>query len=359
MALFDTFTLGSLTLPNRIVMAPMTRSRSFDTVPSELNAKYYAQRASAGLIVSEGAQVSALGQGYPYTPGIYTDAHRAGWQTVTDAVHDAGGRIYAQLWHVGRTGHPSVHGHAPVAPSALQPDSTIFTPTGLEQIPMPRALAAEELPYIVDEYRRAARIAVDAGFDGVEVHGANGYLLDQFLQTGTNHRSDAYGGSVENRARLLLEVTEAVVDVWGSQKVGVRLSPGGSFGDISDNDPVETFGFSASALSEYPLSYVHVVETFQADGPVLENVGGPTALIRSQFAGTVITSGGFDQTSAEKVLDGGGADLVAFGRPFIANPDLPARFAAGAPLNEGDHDTFYGGDERGYIDYPTLADLTV
>ncbi|RYF58041.1 MAG: alkene reductase [Comamonadaceae bacterium] len=360
MSLFETFQLGSLTLPNKIVMAPMTRSRSFGTVPSDLNARYYAQRAGAGLIITEGTQISALGQGYPFTPGIYSEEHRSGWQKVTDAVHVAGGRIYAQLWHVGRMGHSSNHGLTPVAPSAIAPNATIFTAAGIQPVPIPRQLALEELPHIVDEHRRAAHLALEAGFDGVEVHGANGYLLDQFLQTGTNQRMDGYGHNVAGRARLLLEVTDAVVGVWGAGRVGVRLSPGGTFGDIHDNDPAETFGYVAEALNQFSLAYLHVVEASQTEPPQgLDHVGGPTALMRSKFEGTIITNGGYDRSSAEKVLKERAADLVSFGRPFIANPDLPARFAIGAPLNDGDCETFYGGDERGYIDYPTLQGAVV
>ncbi|MEU6263069.1 alkene reductase [Saccharopolyspora shandongensis] len=359
MRLLETYELGPLTLPNRVLMAPMTRSRAADTVPGPLNAEYYAQRASAGLIISEGTQVSALGQGYPYTPGIHAEQQQAGWRLVTNAVHEAGGRIFAQLWHVGRMGHTSVHGQTPVAPSAIQPAGTIFTPSGLQPVPTPRALAAGELPGIVEEFRQAARRARDAGFDGVEVHGANGYLLDQFLQTGTNHRTDSYGGSVANRARLLLEVTEAVIEVWGADQVGVRVSPGGTFNDIHDDDPAETFHYVAKALDEFGLAYLHVVETSQASPPQgLDHVGGPTALSRSAFSGTLITNGEYTRETAEKVLAEGTADLVAFGRPFIANPDLPERFERNAPLNEGDHDTYYGGDERGYIDYPTLSGVS-
>ena len=356
MRLLEQFELGPLTLSNRVLMAPMTRSRAPEAVPGPLNAEYYAQRASAGLIISEGTQVGVLGQGYPYTPGIHTDQQQAGWRVVTDAVHAEGGRIFAQLWHVGRMGHTSVHGRTPVAPSAIQPADTIFTPSGMQPVPTPQALDTAEIPGIVEEFRQAARHARAAGFDGVEIHGANGYLLDQFLQTGTNHRTDAYGGTVANRARLLLEVTEAVAEVWASDRVGVRLSPGGTFNDIHDDDPAETFHYAAKALDDFGLAYLHVVETSQVTPPQgLDHVGGPTALSRSAFSGTIITNGEYTRETAEQALQEGRADLVAFGRPFIANPDLPERFERNAPLNEGDHDTFYGGDERGYTDYPKLT----
>jgi N-ethylmaleimide reductase len=356
MSLLDPYQLGPFTLPNRVLMAPMTRSRTPDGVPNELNARYYAQRAGAGLIITEGTQVSPLGQGYPYTPGVYTEEHETGWRNVTEAVHAAGGRIFAQLWHVGRMGHESVHGQVPVAPSAVRPNGTIFTPSGLQPIPTPRALPTEELPQVIEEFRQAAQRARAAGFDGVEVHGANGYLLDQFLQSGTNQRTDAYGGSVANRLRLLLEVTDAVTEVWGADRVGVRVSPGGTFNDIFDEGPAETFHHVAKALDGIGLAYLHVVETSQASPPQgLDHVGGPTALSRSAFAGTIITNGAYSQAAAEEIIGSGKADLVAFGRPFIANPDLPERFRVGARLAEGDQDTFYGGEEGGYTDYPTLA----
>lgn len=356
MRLLEQYQLGPAALPNRVLMAPMTRARAPETVAGDLNARYYAQRASAGLIISEGTQISELGQGYPYTPGIHTDAQRDGWRRVTDAVHGVGGRIFAQLWHVGRMGHSSVHGATPVAPSAVRPNENIFTPDGMQPVPTPRPLETAEVPGVVEEFRHAARQAREAGFDGVEIHGANGYLIDQFLQTGTNRRTDAYGGSVTNRVRLLREITEAVTEVWDADRVGVRLSPGGTFGDMHDDDPAETFEHAIKTLDGFGLAYLHVVETSQVQPPQgLDHVGGPTALARSVFSGTLITNGEYDRDSAERIIASGGADLVAFGRPFIANPDLPERFRVGAALDEGDHATFYGGDERGYIDYPSLA----
>ncbi|MGA8209852.1 MAG: alkene reductase [Nocardioidaceae bacterium] len=356
MRLMDPVQLGAVTAKNRVVMAPMTRSRSPQQVPVPLAADYYAQRAGAGLIVTEGTQVSELGAGYPMTPGIHTDEQVAGWRAVTDAVHSADGLIFAQLWHVGRMGHPSVHGQTPVAPSAVAPGEDIFTAQGMQPIPTPRALGTEELPTIVEQFRYAARQARSAGFDGVEVHGANGYLLDQFLQSGSNQRTDGYGGSTPNRARLLLEVTEAVIGVWGADRVGVRLSPGGTFSGMSDADPVETFGYAMKSLDAYGLAYLHVVETTQTLPPVgLDEVGGPTALARSMFTGPVITAGEYGRDTAEAALADGRADLVAFARHYLANPDLTERFRLGADLNEGDPATYYGGGAEGYTDYPTLA----
>ena len=355
MRLLQPYQLGSLTLKNRVVMAPMTRSRAPEHVSGDLNATYYAQRATAGLIVSEGTQVSELGAGYPWTPGIHTDEQVAGWRTVTDAVHAADGVIFAQLWHVGRMGHPSVHGETPVAPSAIAPGQDIFTPEGMQPIPTPRELTLGEIAGVIEQFRIAAQQAKAAGFDGVEVHGANGYLLDQFLQTGTNKRTDEYGGSVADRARLLLEVVEAVNEVWGADRVGVRLSPGGTFSGMSDDDPVDTFGYAMKALDAYGLAYLHIVETSQTLPPVgLDEVGGPTKLARSLFSGTVITAGEYDRDSAEEAVAAEAADLVGFARQYLANPDLPERFRVGADLNEGDQATFYGGGAEGYTDYPTL-----
>lgn len=355
MRLLEPYELGPLTLKNRVVMAPMTRSRAFERVPGELHATYYAQRAGAGLIITEGTQVSELGAGYPFTPGIHTDAQVAGWRTVTDAVHAAGGHVFAQLWHVGRMSHPSVHGQAPVAPSAIAPGEDIFTTEGMQPIPTPRELGVAEIAGVVEEFRHAAHQAKAAGFDGVEVHGANGYLIDQFLQTGSNQRTDEYGGSVANRVRFMLEVVEAVTDVWGPERVGIRLSPGGAFSGMSDDDPADTFGYAIKSLDAYDLAYLHVVETSQTLPPVgLDHVGGPTALARSAFTGTIISAGEYQRDSAEAAVAEGRTDLVAFARPFIANPDLPERFRVDAPLAEGNPATYYGGGAEGYTDYPPL-----
>ncbi|WP_170313010.1 alkene reductase [Prescottella subtropica] len=353
MTLFSPCTLGSLELPNRIVMAPMTRSRSPHGVATADQAEYYRQRASAGLIVTEGSQVSvAGGGGYPFTPGIHTDEQQRGWADVTDAVHAAGGRIFLQLWHVGRLGHPDA---TPVAPSAIRANADVLTADGMHPAPMPRALDIDEISGVVTEFTASAVRARDAGFDGVEIHGANGYLFDQFLQSGSNTRTDAYGGTPENRVRLLLAVAESLVDVWGAGRVGVRIAPGGTLGDVSDADPVETFGTAARALDALDLAYVHVVETSRMGGnPALDAVGGATALVRGEFTGTVVTNCGYDAASADAVLRSGGADLVSFGRPFIANPDLPERLRAGAELQRAHYSTFYGGGAEGYLDFATL-----
>lgn len=355
MKLLEPIQLGALQLPNRMVMAPLTRNRAASTVPGPLNAAYYAQRASAGLIISEATQVTPMGQGYPETPGIHSEEQVEGWRGVVDAVHRAGGRIVLQLWHVGRISHSSFHGGAlPVAPSAIRPAGQAFTFQGLQPFETPRALDTKEIPEIIEQFRQGAENARRAGFDGVEVHGANGYLLDQFLQSGTNQRVDAYGGSVEGRARLLLEVTEATIGVWGADRVGVRLSPGGTFNDMSDGNPTETFEYVARALNRLGLTYLHVIETSQTDRPAGLGGRGPTELTRAAYEGTLLSTGEYTRETAERTLQAGRADLIGFGRLFLANPDLPERFAADAPLNEPDPATFYGGDETGYTDYPTL-----
>ncbi len=350
--LFSPLNIGSLTLPNRVVMAPMTRNRAPDTVATDLMAVYYRQRASAGLIITEGSQVSPQGVGYPATPGIHSEAQIAGWQKVTAAVRGAGGRIYIQLWHVGRVSHPDFHhGELPVAPSAIAPAGQAFTYEGLKPFVTPRALERDELPGIVAQYRQAALNAMQAGFDGVEIHAANGYLLDQFLRDGSNRRDDDYGGPVENRSRLLLEVTTAVCEAIGSDKVGVRISPVNEFNDMRDSDPQTTFNDVTAALSPLNLAYLHVVEV---------NMAGETSTecdmqqIRDRFAGPYMANGGYDKARANEAIAGDRADAVSFGVPYIANPDLMARFQLDAPLNGADPDTFYGGDEKGYTDYPFL-----
>jgi N-ethylmaleimide reductase len=366
--LFQPARVGRYDLPHRIVMAPLTRSRSRQpgNVPTALNACYYAQRASAALIVSEATQVSMQGQGYAWTPGIHSREQVEGWRLVTDAVHRAGGLIFLQLWHVGRISHPSLQpdGMLPVAPSAIQPAGQAFIENErgegeLAPFVTPRALQIEEMPYVVRQYARGARNALAAGADGVEIHAANGYLLDQFLESGTNRRTDEYGGPVENRARLLLEVVKAVSQVWGPDRVGVRLSPLGAINDISDDDPEATFGTVAARLSDYRLAYLHVVNPALA---AVEHGTEPDPrplrmvdLMRDKYRGTLILAGGFDQDSAESWLRQGRADLIAFGRKFLANPDLPERFRLHAPLNADDRPTYYGGGAKGYTDYPTLA----
>ena len=354
--LLTTLNLGELVLPNRVLMAPLTRSRSKQPgdVPWELNATYYAQRASAGLIVSEATQVSALGKGYAFTPGMYTDEQMAGWKLVTDAVRAAGGRIFLQLWHAGRIGHVDLQpdGASPVGPSALQAASQTYVSadSGMIDVSAPRALELEELPGVVAEWRQAAERAKAAGFDGIEIHGANGYLLDQFTRDGTNQRTDDYGGSIENRIRLPLEVASAVADVWGPERVGYRISPTGTFNDIADTDPVATFGALAERLSFLGLGYIHVVESF-AGQP--RDEATPQA-VREAFQQVYVANGGYTPETARTRLEEGKADAVAFGTAFLANPDLPDRIARNAELNAPDPATFYGGDAKGYTDYPTL-----
>ena len=355
--LFDPFQLGPLLLPNRIVMAPLTRNRAgAGNVPAPLNIEYYVQRASAGLILTEATQISPQGVGYPLTPGIHSDEQIAGWRGVTDAVHAAGGRIFLQLWHVGRISHPSLQpeGALPVAPSAIQPKGEAVTYQGMQRYVTPRTLETHEIPGIVADYRHAAANALKAGFDGIEVHGANGYLIDQFLRDGTNLRSDAYGGSVANRARLLHEVLDAVSTVWPSNQVGLRLSPSTTFNDMSDSDPRSHFGEIITSVNRHRLAYLHLIEPNQADqdhGAVCV----PSREFRPLFEGTLLVCDGYDGAKARAAIADGHADLVAFGKLFIANPDLPARLQANAPLNTPDPATFYGGDAHGYTDYPSLT----
>jgi N-ethylmaleimide reductase len=349
--LFSTYLLGDLALESRMVMAPMTRSRAVGgNVPNPLAATYYAQRASAGLIVTEATQVSPQGVGYIRTPGIHSAEQVAGWKKVTDAVHAAGGKIFLQLWHVGRISHPDFHGGAlPVAPSAIAADGQVFTADGPKQMVAPRALALSEIPGIVAQFRTGAENAKKAGFDGVEIHGANGYLLDQFTRDGTNKRTDAYGGNVENRVRLALEVTDAVVGVWGPGRVGYRISPNGAFNSMSDSDPARTFSYLTEQLNRRGIAYLHVVD------PVADGGKRVSPLLREQFDGTYIVNGGFNRAAGNAALERGEADLVAFGVPFLANPDLPRRFKLGAALNQPDQATFYAGEGKGYVDYPGLG----
>jgi len=357
--LFTPISVGPYTLPNRIVMAPLTRNRAgTGNVPQAINVEYYAQRASAGLIITEATQISPQGVGYPNTPGIYTHAQIQGWKKVTDAVHKRHGHIFLQLWHVGRISHPSLqpNGMLPIAPSPIKPEGVAYTYQGLRPFVTPRALETGEIADVIEQYRDAAQNALEAGFDGVEIHGANGYLLDQFLRDGTNHRTDAYGGSVENRARLLLEVTEAVTHVWGADRVGVRISPVHTFNSMYDSHPHLTFGYVAKQLNRFGLAYLHVVESRYGDGayPVKSAQTFDERMLRDAFQGTYMANAGYDRTRALAALEADDADLIAFGTSFIANPDLPLRLALDAPLNELDVSTFYGGDEKGYTDYPFL-----
>ena len=341
-------------LKNRVVMAPLTRSRAAKgNVPTALNALYYAQRASAGLIVSEATQVSPQGQGYIATPGIHSDEQIGGWSLVTKAVHVTGGHIVLQLWHVGRISHPSFQpaGGLPVAPSAIRPEAQAFTEMGFQPIPTPRALKTEEIPGIVEEYAQAARNALAAGFDGVEVHAANGYLIDQFLRDRTNRRTDRYGGSIENRARFLAEVVDAVAAAVGTERVGVRISPGNMQNDIADSDPQALFSYVASQLAARRLAYLHVIEGDTSGNPVPPF---DYRALKRLFGGLVIVNNRFDKRRANAAIADGDADLVAFGKLFIANPDLVIRFLLDAPLMPVNRDTLYGGGEAGYTDYPML-----
>ena len=366
--LFQPIQLGALPLPNRIVMAPLTRSRAGQpgNVPTPLTACYYGQRVSAALIISEATQVSMQGQGYAWTPGIHSRAQVEGWRRVTNAVHDAGSYMFLQLWHVGRISHPALQpdGMPPVAPSAIKPAGEAFIENengegALVPFETPRALQIEEIPYVVRQYHRAARNAQRAKFDGVEIHAANGYLLEQFIESGTNRRTDKYGGSVENRMRLLLETIETVLEIWGSGRVGVRLSPLSTFNDIHDDDPETTFGTIAKKLNDYELAYLHLVNPAL---PQMEKGRPPemralkmVELIRKNYRGNLMIAGGFDRDTAEEWLETGLADVIAFGRKFIANPDLPQRLRDRATLNAPDPKTFYGGGAKGYTDYPSLA----
>jgi 2,4-dienoyl-CoA reductase-like NADH-dependent reductase (Old Yellow Enzyme family) len=346
--LFDPIQIGALALPNRLVMAPLTRCRaSKERVPTALMAEYYTQRASAGLIISEATSVTPMGVGYPDTPGIWSNEQVEGWKQVTHAVHAAGGRIILQLWHVGRISDPHyLDRKNPVAPSAIAAAGHVSLVRPKRAYAVPRALEPEELPGIVDAYRQGAENAQKAGFDGVEIHGANGYLLDQFLQTSTNHRSDDYGGSIENRARLMLEVADAAISVWGADRVGMHLAPRCDAHDMRDDDPSATFGYVAEALGKRKIAFICTREHFNA--PAL------TPALKKTFEGNLIANEQFTKESANQLLEEGTADAVAFGKAYIANPDLLERFRRDAPLNELDIQTMYGSGPKGYIDYSAL-----
>jgi 2,4-dienoyl-CoA reductase-like NADH-dependent reductase (Old Yellow Enzyme family) len=346
--LFQELKVGDLTLKNRMVMAPLTRCRAgAGRVPTKLMAEYYAQRASAGLILSEATAVTPMGVGYPDTPGIWSDEQVAGWKLVTQAVHEAGGRIFMQLWHVGRISDPCyLDGALPVAPSAIAAEGNVSLLRPKKAFVTPRALELSEIPAIVEAYRKGAENAQRAGFDGVEIHGANGYLLDQFLQDGSNKRSDAYGGPVENRARLLLEVVDAAISVWGAGRVGVHLAPRGDAHSMGDSNPRATFGYVARELGKRRIAFICAREHAGAGriGPEL----------KAAFGGVYIANEAFTRAGAQAALAAGEADAVAWGKLFIANPDLPRRLKLGAAMNEPDPATFYGGDVKGYTDYPQL-----
>jgi N-ethylmaleimide reductase len=360
--LFEPVRLGPYRLANRVVMAPLTRARAdADGVPGPLMAEYYAQRATAGLIVAEATVVSPQGRGYAHTPGLYSAAQVDGWRRVTDAVHARGGRIFDQLWHVGRISHPKLQpgGAPPVAPSAICAKANAFTDAGFEPCVTPRALETAEVPAIVEDFRRAALNALAAGFDGVEVHAANGYLIEQFLRDSTNLRSDAYGGSRDRRARLLLEVVEAVVAACGGERVGIRLSPLSPSNDAAlDSDPAATYGYVVEHLNAFGLAYLHVIEG--ATQGAREVAGGfDLQILRRAFKGLYVANNGYDRALAVEARRRGLADLVCFGRPFIANPDLVERLRTGAPLDVPDRATFYAGGAPGYTDYPALGRAVV
>jgi N-ethylmaleimide reductase len=354
--LFSPVKLGSISLKNRIVMAPLTRSRAPKEtgVPQDLNVTYYQQRASAGLIVTEATPISEMGHGYILLPGIYTQAQVDGWKKVTDAVHAKGGKIVLQLWHVGRISHPSlINGALPVAPSAIKPAGQAFTYEGLVDFVEPRALATSEIPAIVQEYVHATKCALEAGFDGVEIHAANGYLLDQFLRDGSNKRTDNYGGSFENRSRLLMEVTQAVVNVAGADKTGLRISPVNPFNDMHDSNPQALFNYVVAELNQFNLAYLHVVEGGIHGGGKADAFD--FGELRKLYKGAYMANLSYDKARGNAAITSGHADAIAYGVPFIANPDLVERYKTNAPLNEADSNTFYGGAEKGYTDYPFLT----
>ena len=346
--LFDPVRIGAWSLPNRIVFAPLTRARAGAArIPNALMAEYYAQRAAVGLIISEATSVTPMGVGYANTPGIWSAAQVDGWKLITGAVHQAGGRIVLQLWHVGRISDPQfLNGALPVAPSAIAAAGHVSLVRPLKPFVTPRALGLEEIPGIIGAYRTGAENAKLAGFDGVEIHGANGYLLDQFLQDKTNHRTDIYGGPIENRARLMLEVTDAVISVWGADRVGMHLAPRGDAHDMGDSNPLGTFGYVARELGKRRIAFICARESLG------DNRIGPQ--LKAAFGGSYIANEGFTQATANQVLVAGEADAVAFGVPLLANPDLPARFRQNAPLNAPDQSTFYASGPKGYTDYPTL-----
>jgi N-ethylmaleimide reductase len=356
--LFEPLQIGSLVLRNRVFMAPLTRNRAdAGGVPSELAATYYAQRASAGLIVTEATQISPMGNGYINTPGIYSPEQVQGWRRIVDGVHRKGGRIFLQLFHAGRISHSSLlpNNVQPVAPSAIRANSQTVIATGLAPVSEPVALTASEIKETLDDYRRAASNAKEAGFDGVEIHAANGYLIDQFLRTGSNQRTDEYGGVASNRVRFLTETIDRVLEFWNSRQVGVRISPTGGFNDMSDENPVETFSVTVARLNSYALGYLHIVETAQNSKGSSEADLAMSAHLRTLLKGLYVVNGGYDRLRGEEALRTGHADAVAYGRTFLANPDLPRRLQLGAALNEPDPTTFYGGGAAGYTSYPALS----
>jgi len=353
--LFSTAAIGKLTLKNRMIMAPMTRNRAAEgNIPQDMNVEYYKQRAGAGLIITEASQVSPEGVGYPGTPGIHNQQQVAGWQKITDAVHNEGGLIYLQLWYCGRISHPDLlpDNQSPVAPSAIKPEGEAITFEGMKAFVEPHALEIDEIKNIVAQYNNAAQMAKQAGFDGVEIHAANGYLIDQFLRDGSNKRDDKYGGNEENRMRFLNQVIDTVLEVWDNQSVGIRLSPENSFNSMSDSDPQTHFNYFATQLNRRELAYLHILE-----GDMMSDTRNVDyRALREAYYGIYMANNGYDLARAQSALSNGDADLVAFGIPFLANPDLVNRYKNKLPLNEADQVTFYGGDETGYTDYPSVDD---
>ncbi|NOQ90810.1 MAG: alkene reductase [Gammaproteobacteria bacterium] len=349
--LFSSITVGKLKLSNRMVMAPMTRNRAAEgNIPQQMNIEYYRQRARDNFIITEASQVSAEGVGYPATPGIYNEQQVAGWRKITDAVHDEGGRIYLQLWYCGRISHPDLlpDKQTPVAPSALTPEGEAITFEGMKAFVEPHALETDEIQNIVLQYKNAAQMSKQAGFDGVEIHAANGYLIDQFLRDGSNQRDDSYGGSEENRMRFLNQVIDAVLEVWHSSSVGIRLSPENSFNSMSDSDPQAHFSYFIEQLNRRNLAYLHMLEGDMISSARKVNYRS----LRDSYNGIYIANNGYDKERGQAAIANGDCDLVAYGIPFIANPDLPHRYKNDLPLNQADQATFYGGDETGYTDYP-------
>jgi len=349
--LFEPLKLGNTLLPNRIIMSPLTRSRANNEgrVPNDLMAMYYAQRATAGLILTEATIVAPMGAGYADTPGIYSDEQVAGWKKIVNAVHEKGGRIFMQLWHVGRISDPMfLDGELPVAPSAIKPEGHVSLVRPKKEYVTPRALGLNEIAGVIEAFKKGAENAKKAGFDGIEIHGANGYLLDQFLQDSTNHRTDEYGGSIENRARLMLEITDAVLDVWDAGQVGMHLAPRMDAHDMGDSTQLETFSYLARELGKRNIAFICTREHLDDDSI--------SPMLKKEFGGLLISNEEFTKESAEALLEEGKADAIAFGKLYIANPDLPERFAANAPLNEPRPDSFYNGGAEGYTDYPFMND---
>ena len=341
-----------LEFKNRVFMAPMTRSRAPNQVANDLMAKYYGQRATAGLIITEASQISAQGVGYIATPGIYTKEQIEGWKKTTQEIHLCGGQVFIQLWHVGRVSHPDFHqGERPISPSAIAFNGQSFTPQGLKQTVTPRAMTLSEIQSTIDDYKKAAEASKQAGFDGIEIHAANGYLPHQFLEDGSNHRADNYGGSIENRTRFLLEIIDSVIPIWGPERISVRISPNNPFNGMNDTDPEKLYTYLVQQLEKRKIGILHMVDTANLD----KSLTSMAPHIRQLFSGILLLNAGYDRQKAEEVIKSGVADAVSFGKLYISNPDLPQRFASNAPLADADQNYFYGGNEKGYIDYSSIA----